>query len=120
RRPAAPPAQPAPLLPPAYDRHQWEEALLAAPLPHHAARLLGWGLAHLAGPSGYFPPGSAEASSLGRKLRLSPRQVRLSLGQLQTAGLITRPDIHTWQPQSLVRPITLTMPPSTTSEDTAA
>ena len=94
-----------------FGRQQWEEELLAAELPHYAARLLGWGLAHLAGPSGYMPAGTTNTERLGRKVRLTGRQVRMSLTQLEQAGLISRPDIHTWEPQEkITRPITLTLP----------
>lgn len=97
--------------PSTYDRNRWEEELLAAELPHYAARLLGWGLAHVVGPSGYMAAGTTNTERLGRKLRLSARQVRLSLQQLENAGLISRPDIRTWEPQEKVtRPITLTLP----------
>jgi hypothetical protein len=107
RRPAMPGH---PASPPSFDRHRWEQALLAAELPHHAARLLGWGLPHVAGNAGYLPAGTANAERLARTLRLTGRQVRLSLQQLEEVGLISRPDIHTWQPKDLVRPITLTLP----------
>lgn len=105
-RPAAALTAPAPV----YDRYRWEAALIDADLPHHAARLLGWGLAHLAGEAGYLAPGTAPAGRLARRFRLSGKQIRLSLSQLEHAGLISRPDIHTWRPQDLIRPITLTLP----------
>lgn len=97
-----------------YDRHRWEEALLATELPHHAARVFGWGLAHLAGDTGRLAGGATHADRLAEALRLTGRQVRLSLQQLETAGLISRPDIHTWQPRHLMRPITLTLPAEAT------
>lgn len=94
-----------------YDRHQWEQELLAVALPHYAARLLGWGLAHLAGTTGYLPAGTTNTDRMGRQLNLTGRQVRQSLQQLHEAGLISRPDIRTWEPQEKVtRPITLTLP----------
>ncbi|MEU6491119.1 hypothetical protein ABZ890_12080 [Streptomyces sp. NPDC046984] len=95
---------------PSFDRHRWEQTLLAVDLPHHSARVLGFGLAHLAGTSGYLAPGTAHADRLGDTFHLTGKQVRLSLRQLEDRGLITRPDIHTWQPQDLVRPVTLTIP----------
>ena len=95
----------------AYDRHRWEKALLAVELPHYAARLLGWGLAHLAGDAGRLAAGATHAERLGQALRLTAMQVRMSLQQLENAGLISRPDIRTWQPTDLIRPITLTLPP---------
>ncbi|MCH5677853.1 hypothetical protein [Streptomyces gilvus] len=110
----------------AYDRHAWEEALMAPPLQHHAARLLGWGLAHMAGERGYLPPGTTDTGELARPLRLTGKQVRLSLRQLEQAGLVSRPDIRTWEPKNLLRPISLTLPtaeqlrrqePPSTSED---
>lgn len=109
-----PPAPPVPTVPPAYagfDRHWWEKALLAAELPHHAARLLGWGLAHLASKDGHLPSGSAQPGQLGRALRLTHRQVLMSLRQLEDAGLIHRPAVdHRHRAQA--RPITLTLPPA--------
>ncbi|MBD0837393.1 hypothetical protein [Streptomyces sp. TRM68416] len=108
RRPGAAPA-PAPAAPASpFDRHRWEQALIATPLPHHAARMLGWGLAHVAGTTGHLGP--QEKGHLARTLRLSPKQIRLSLVQLEAAGLIRRPDVHTWQADGLTRPITLTLP----------
>lgn len=113
---AAPLARRAPLeggsvTAPPFDRRAWERALSATDLPHYAARLLGWGLAHLAGDAGYLPPGTAAADRLGRVCRLTGKQVRMSLQQLQERRLISRPDIRTWQPHDLIRPITLTIPP---------
>ncbi|MFJ4687079.1 hypothetical protein [Streptomyces sp. NPDC088789] len=96
--------------PAGYDRARWERALIAAKLPHHSARILGWGLAHLCGTAGYLPPGAPHADRLAERLRMSPKQVRMSLHQLEQARLISRPDIRTWTPCDLVRPLTLTVP----------
>ncbi|MEV6544419.1 hypothetical protein [Streptomyces sp. NPDC051665] len=98
--------------PAGYDRHRWEEALLASGLPHDNAVLLGWALAHMAGDAGYLPAGTTSADRLASRSRLNDRQVRFSLTQLDRAGLISRPDIRTWAPKELVRPITLTLPAS--------
>ncbi|MFJ9381915.1 hypothetical protein [Streptomyces sp. NPDC101455] len=106
-------ATPAALSRPAgYDRHRWEEALLASDMRHDNALLLGWALAHMAGTAGYLPAGTTSADRLAGRSRLNARQVRLSLTQLDRAGLISRPDIRTWEPKELVRPITLTLPAS--------
>ncbi|MFI5995889.1 hypothetical protein ACIBAC_29065 [Streptomyces sp. NPDC051362] len=93
-----------------YDRHRWEEALLAAELHHHNTLLLGWSLAHLAGAQGYLPAGSTHIDRLAKRAHLTSKAVRLSLSILMRAGLVTRPDISTWEPRELTRPITLTMP----------
>ncbi|MFD5468861.1 hypothetical protein [Streptomyces sp. NPDC127105] len=97
----------------AYDRHRWEQALLAADLPHSNARLLGLVLAHLAGPGGYMPAGGMQhAGRLAATARMTARQTRISLHYLQVARLIYRPDISDWPATDVVRPITLTMPPA--------
>ncbi|MFE2046701.1 hypothetical protein ACFXAZ_38480 [Streptomyces sp. NPDC059477] len=95
---------------PGYDRQRWEQALIATALPHPNARLLGWGLAHLAGPTGHMAPDVPDTGRLAAQLGMSPRIVRQSLTQLEHAGLVSRPDIHTWQPKDIVRPLTLTIP----------
>jgi hypothetical protein len=94
----------------AYNRHRWEQALIATPVPHHNALLLGWALAHVAGDAGYVAPGAGDAASLAGPARLTPKQVRLFLRQLEKAGLISRPDIHTWQSREVVRPLWLILP----------
>ncbi|MDN3021560.1 hypothetical protein [Streptomyces sp. S.PB5] len=108
-RPAPIPTTP----PPSYDRHLWEQALLAAELPHSSALLLGWGLAHLAGTTGYLSPAIASEGSLAGTLRLTARQVRMSLPQLQSAGLIRRPRSSSRSgAQTAGRPVVLTLPPA--------
>ncbi|GGZ80429.1 hypothetical protein ACFOOM_07720 [Streptomyces echinoruber] len=98
---------------PAFDRYRWERALFSAELPHRNARLLGLVLAHYAGPAGYLPAGGMQhAGRLAEIADMTGRQVRMSLYQLERAGLIARPDIATWEPRELVRPITLTLPPA--------
>ncbi|MET7982548.1 hypothetical protein [Streptomyces sp. NPDC005281] len=94
----------------AYDRHRWEEALLATKVPHHNALLLGWTLAHMAGDAGYLPAGSTQMERLAARAQINPKQARLSVMQLMQAGLVTRPDIETWEPREVTRPITLTLP----------
>lgn len=103
--------QPARATPPApsYDRHRWEQELIAADLPHSSALLLGWGLAHQAWPSGYLPPRAASVEQLSRTLRLTARQVGMSLPQLEEAGLIRRPERTAGQPRG-ARAIRLTLP----------
>ncbi|MER6532992.1 hypothetical protein ABT215_04055 [Streptomyces sp900105755] len=96
---------------PSFDRDRWERALLAAPLPHHNARLLGWALAHLAPRSGKFPAGGPHgAERLSAFTNMTRKQLGISLAQLQEAGLIHRPDRRTWQAKDTTRPITLTLP----------
>lgn len=93
-----------------YDRHRWEEALIAAGLPHHNAVMLGWSLAHAANSAGYLPSSITGPANLGRRSQLNKHQVQFSITQLERAGLIRRPDPHTWPDKTLPRPITLTVP----------
>lgn len=93
-----------------FDRHRWEEALVDARLPHHNALLLGWSLAHAANASGYLPSSITGPGNLARRSRLNKAQVQLSVTQLERAGLIRRPDPHTWPDRHAPRPITLTVP----------
>lgn len=101
---AAPPA-------PAYDRRRWERALLAATYLHRNARLLGLVLAHHAGASGQLPAGGIQhAGRLADEAGMSPKSTRVSLYHLEVSGFIERPDLATWEPKAVVRPITLTVP----------
>lgn len=93
-----------------FDRHAWEEALIAAALPHHNAVLLGWSLAHAANTAGYLPSSITGPANLARRSRLNKRQVVFSIGHLEAAGLLRRPDPHTWPDKRDPRPITLTLP----------
>jgi len=96
--------------PPAYDRARWGDAVLSGSL-HPNARLLALVLAHLAGPSGSLPAGGSHgAQRLAPQAGISERLTRISLNVLENEGYLTRPDIHTWQPEELLRPITLTLP----------
>ncbi|MEU9386185.1 hypothetical protein AB0D38_36855 [Streptomyces sp. NPDC048279] len=106
---------------PAWDRHTWEEALLAATLPHHGARLLGWGLAHLAPTSGQFRAGtSRDAGYLGQALRLSAKQLHMGFSQLERAGLLARAGAAaTDGPRHvLAQAFTLTLPSATAAART--
>lgn len=95
----------------AYDRRRWEHALIKAPLAHRNARLLGFLLAHHAGAAGYLPAGGMQhAARLAEEAGMAAKQARISLWHLEMAGLISRPDITTWQPRDVLRPITLTFP----------
>lgn len=94
-----------------FDRHRWEEALIAAPIPHHNALLLGWALAHAANASGYLPSSICGPANLARRSRLTYRQAAMSIQQLEKRGLIRRPDRDTWPDKTTPRPITLTLPP---------
>ncbi|MFF8980208.1 hypothetical protein ACF08A_25775 [Streptomyces cellulosae] len=101
----------APRTAPAYDRHRWEHALLGASYLHRNARLLGLVLAHHAGTSGQLPAGGIQhAGRLADEAGMSPKSTRVSLYHLETAGFIKRPDLATWQPKDVVRPVTLTVP----------
>lgn len=96
---------------PAYDRHRWERALLGATYLHRNARLLGMVLAHHAGKSGHLPAGGIQhAGRLADEAGMTPKATRVSLYHLEVAGFIARPDLATWEPKAMVRPITLTVP----------
>ncbi|MCZ4611842.1 hypothetical protein O3S80_50475 [Streptomyces sp. Lzd4kr] len=105
------PATPLPQTKAPYDRRAWEAAVLAGKLPR-AARHLAFVLAHHAGESGQLPAGGArhEAGHLAEDTRIDPRMVRRLLAELEIRGWISRPDAETWQPRSVVRPISLTLP----------
>ncbi|WP_329338549.1 hypothetical protein OG866_26985 [Streptomyces sp. NBC_00663] len=93
-----------------YDRHRWEAAVLASGL-QRLGRHLALTLAHLAGPAGQLPAGGRhDAGHLASVLRLDAKRVRLTLTELEQAGWIHRPDIRTWEPRQMLRPITLTLP----------
>lgn len=97
---------------PAYDRQRWEAAVLSGHLDHHA-RLLALVLAHRAGPSGSLPAGGSHgAQRLAEQAGMSDKLTRISLNALENRGYLARPDIHSWRPEQLLRPITLTMPRS--------
>ena len=106
-------ARPTPLTltgPAGYDRDRWQAAVLNGGL-HSNARLVALVLAHLAGPSGILPAGGAHSvGRLARQAQLAEQLVRISLNVLEAEGYFSRPDIHTWRPQDLLRPITLTLP----------
>jgi hypothetical protein len=101
----------------AFDRFRWEEDVLSGELPFNA-RLVALVLAHCADAAGYLPAdGPQNAHRVAERARLSAKQARVSLHQLEMAGYIRRPDIHTWQPRQIVRPVTLTRPaPATRTE----
>ncbi|MFM9628960.1 hypothetical protein ACKI10_15215 [Streptomyces galilaeus] len=103
---------PAVLAPPrGYDRDRWVNAVLASNLQRNQ-RHLALILAHRAGASGELPAGGKlqEAGHLAGDMHLDPKRVRLVLTELETAGWIRRPDIHTWSPGYMVRPISLVFP----------
>lgn len=93
-----------------YDRHLWEAAVLASSL-QRLGRQLALTLAHHAGASGQLPAGGRhDAGHLAADLRLDTKRTRQTLNELEQAGWIQRPDIHTWEPRQMLRPITLTFP----------
>ncbi|MEU9972321.1 hypothetical protein [Streptomyces sp. NPDC051014] len=97
---------------PRWDRHAWEEALLATPEMHHTAKLLGWALSHLAPVTGQFRAGSSkDAGHLATATHLTARQIRMGLRALDRAGLIryARTEV-TGQEHALARPFALTLP----------
>ncbi|WP_435252065.1 hypothetical protein [Streptomyces tendae] len=103
---------PAALAPPrAYDRARWEAAVLASDL-HRNSRMVAFVLAHLADADGRLPAGGVQhAGRLAHLARITPKQARMSLMQLEVRHFIARPDIATWQPKGeVVRPISLETP----------
>jgi hypothetical protein len=98
--------------PPRFNRHAWEEALLATSELHHTAKLLAWSLAHLAPSSGQFQAGtSKDAGHLAVATRLTARQIRMGLRALDRAGLIVlAPGAVNGQEHALARAFTLTLP----------
>lgn len=103
---------PAALAPPrTYDRARWESAVLGSDL-HRNSRAIAFVLAHLADADGNLPAGGVQhAGRLAHLARITAKQARMSLTQLEARHFITRPDIHTWVPQGdVVRPISLSMP----------
>jgi hypothetical protein len=105
--PAAPPR-------PRYVRTSWERVLLNSGA-NHDHRIVGLVLAHLADAQGELPAGGPHSSAhLAHLSRLQKQRVRASLEALEDRGFMTRPDLGTWtqnpQRNSLVRPITLTLP----------
>ncbi|WP_411090822.1 hypothetical protein [Streptomyces sp. 049-1] len=107
---------PAALAPPeGYDRARWEAAVISSSL-HRNSRIIAFVLAHLADADGRLPAGGVQhAGRLAHLARITAKQARMSLTQLESRHFIARPDIHTWEPQNaVVRPITLTVPSSST------
>lgn len=95
---------------PGFDRTAWETALLTGDRTRDQ-RQTGLVLAHLADAFGELPAGGPqEAGRLAGLARVAPKHVRMALNSLENAGLISRPSIHEWPQQSVVRPVTLTVP----------
>lgn len=93
-----------------FDRRAWETALLSGDRTRDE-RQTGLVLAHLADPYGELAAGGPqEAGRLAGLGRVAAKHVRLALNKLEKDGLISRPSIHDWTRQSVVRPITLTVP----------
>ncbi|MEU9349055.1 hypothetical protein AB0D74_48445 [Streptomyces sp. NPDC048278] len=114
------PARPAPAAP-RFDRHAWEEALLAVVDLHYKARLLGWSLAHLAPASGTFRAGTeVDAGHLGKATRMSSLELRMGVKALERAGLLRRePGPVSGPGHVLARAFTLTLPPVTVRTEPA-
>ncbi|MFJ8140625.1 hypothetical protein [Streptomyces sp. NPDC096013] len=100
-------AQPAP----PYDRAQWERAVMSSPL-HRNTRIVAFVLAHHADELGVVCAGGVQAPTrLEHLARITPKQARLALQQLENWHFFVRPDIRDWPPGSPVRPLALTLPP---------
>ena len=110
---------PAVLAQPLFDRARWEDDVFSSELPANA-RLIALALAYCAAPSGHLPAGGPQnANRLAERTRLSPKQARVGLHQLDMAGFIRRPSIHTWQYTDVVRPVTLVRPDKATRSEPA-
>jgi len=98
----------------AFDRHGWEARVMASDL-HRNTRTVAFVLAHHGGDAGHLPSGGPQsAARLAHLARITPKQARLSLQQLEVRHFIARPPIGEWPPTSVVRPVTLTIPPART------
>ena len=96
---------------PPYDRRAWEKAVQADTTLFYAPRLLAFVLAHHAGADGHLPAGGIQhLGELARLTRLPQRSVKLSLRDLDRAGLLRRPPAPPGQQTHVARPITLTVP----------
>jgi hypothetical protein len=95
-----------------FDRKAWERALLNSGATHDE-RAVGLVLAHITDRYGELPAGGPQtAGHLARLTRLQDQRVRLAITALELKGFTTRPSIHTWPHQSLVRPLALSIPAS--------
>lgn len=96
---------------PPYDRRAWESAVQADRGLFYAPRLVAFVLAHHAGEDGYLPAGAIQhLASLADLTGLTTRTVKLSLRDLDRAGLLHRPSSPAGQQTHVARPITLTLP----------
>ncbi|MFJ5156357.1 hypothetical protein ACIQCF_33315 [Streptomyces sp. NPDC088353] len=111
RKHPAPPATARPVTADRYDRHAWETAVLSSTL-HRNTRCVAFVLAHHADATGYLPAGGPQhASRLAHLARITPKQARLAMQQLENWHYLVRPDIRDWPPTEMVRPVRLTVPP---------
>lgn len=96
---------------PPYDRHAWESAVLADATLFYAPRLVAFVLAYHAGADGHLPAGGIQhRGELARLTKLPQKSVKLSLRDLDRAGLLRRPPAPPGQQSHVARPITLTVP----------
>jgi hypothetical protein len=101
---------------PVFDRKAWERAVLDSDI-RRDLRLVAFALAHHADPFGEIAPGGPqEVGRLARQTHVAGKQVRLGLNDLEQAGFIRRPNIHSWRRHNVVRPITLTFPAARSSQ----
>lgn len=102
---------------PPYDRRLWESAVQADTSLFHAPRLLALVLAHHAGTDGYLPAGGIQhIGELARLTGLPQKSVKLSLRDLDRAGMLQRPPAAPGQQTHVARPITLTLPAAAVTE----
>lgn len=78
---------------------------------HANVRLVALVLAHCTPTTGQLPPdGPQRPQRIAERTRLTARQVRVSLTQLESDGFISRPALDEWSDRRMVRPLRLTMP----------
>lgn len=96
---------------PPYDRHAWESAVQADGSLFYAPRLVAFVLAHHAGEDGFLPAGGIQHyASLAQATGLVQRTVKLSIRDLDRAGLLKRPPMPDGRQTHVARPITLVVP----------